>query len=260
MRGGGLWASIRIAVLCAALTPLDVAQAGYLQLDFEVDVDRYYNGDIASPVDPDIRFNYTVYVNLASLDSREGTYPNGADYASTWFPASITPPSRFSSEVMANVTQDVPLFDITSVYRELVNDPSSIWYGSTFEGITFGLYGYSSIEPEKPYDFYQRSVQLNGHYLPNNQVKNFTPITFSAYMKSMVGVSVFHFDEIFATATFPDGVPAGEFEYGYSGLAKITAATPIDSIRSVPLPPTLLLVFSGLASLGLLKWRKKPVS
>jgi hypothetical protein len=221
------------------------ADADYLRLAFDVDVDRHWVGAGAVPSDPNIGFEYSVLVGLDPTQASSATFLDGSGQRAAWFPASIIPESMFTDDVRDKLTLPVDLlFITTSVARQY-----PVQFGGdviTLESLFFTTYGYSPIvsPPDNIFDLYERGVS-GGNSLPGDALVAFTADSFVLYMQSLIGKSDFWFRDIWMQSQYlPDENRSVLLDqYGYGGSAKLIEAIRIGHVLE---PSTLALLIVPL--------------
>lgn len=228
-----------IALLLSASFSL---KAETLKLDFAVDIYSHLNDQTLT--NPNVSFNYSVYVELDNYSNQSGGFPNGNPFAGIFFTDSFIPETSLSQEVLSQA--GLPLLNSwssASLQREY-----QLSIDQTYESQFYTTVMYADIftQDYQYHTQYERGVST-GIEMTGNQVTEFTQSNFKDYMVSLIGSSPFFFKEVLskdqrdlATGEY---VYANGWQYNYFGNATLV------SVQTVPIPAATWLFGSGLMGL-----------
>ena len=220
------------------------AQAIPIQLDFQVDLDRFVT--LGSTSDPGINFDYTMVIDTKVLTSSTGSCCDGGVFANTTFSSLLAPPTPVSADVLSHTSQALsPLNSVAQLYRE--SSPTT--NGATFE--LFALLSAASspvlIPTINVWTSYQRGIQNQRIIAPDNEVTLFTEESIVDYLKSFVGSSLPFEDGFIVSEFFPALNTSNTTDmYYYFGQAELISVSEALPPLTVPSPSTASLLLLGL--------------
>jgi|GEM_PF-3707967 len=224
--------------IAAAFLAMSVPTFGSVILTFDVSVNNKFLNDTSS--NPGLSFHYSVTVDFDSIVTDQGTYDSGSSYFFEHFNSPSMATTPLTNDVISHYQGEV------GAYNQDINDWRSATSGDSFTEEKMQL-GYN-LTSQSGGNTYTYGLLLELAANPTGyQVTPLTESTFTSYMSSLIGQSVFTFNQ--STGIEDTTTTAQSYNYGYSGNATLLSVTP------VPEPGALALL--GLGVVALAFWRKK---